>query len=119
MAHKPRPNLKELKPFIGEWGLPTLSRRIEKRLNSSIEELKAFHDAIVPRLEEIIDYLNQFPLDAIPEEDKPLSYATLAALEVENPVNKWNSATLEDAVDPRRFRIKTDFYDTTWESGYN
>lgn len=102
----------DLLPFAG-WALPTVEQRVAKRLNSSYEDIKRFHDAVVPRLEEIIVLLNRFPFDGVPHQLKPLGYIALAALAVENPVNKWQSAHLEDACDPRRFSIKGNFYDTT------
>jgi hypothetical protein len=106
------PDFKALEPFIAIWGLPTLEQRRERRINSTLDELRQFHDAVIPRLEEIVAFLNQFPVDRIPEAHKTLSYMTLALCEIDDPVNKWHSVILEEALDPRRFTVKKSFYDT-------
>jgi len=109
---------RELDAIVAEWGLPTMQQRIEKRLNSSMQELRQFHDSMLPHLEKIIEFLNQFPVDAIPEQYKPLANAALAMCEVDDPVNKWRSVLLEEALDPRRFTIKSSFYDTEWQPSF-
>jgi hypothetical protein len=107
------PDFSELDDHVAAWGLPTLQQRREKRLHCTFEELKSFHDAMMPRLEEIIAFLDQFPVAAIPPAFTQLADAVLAMCEVDDPVSKWRSVLLEDALDPRRFTIKKTFYDTT------
>ncbi len=68
---------------------------------SSIEELRAFHDAIVPRLKELIDFLNTFPVQEIPQQYRPLSYAVLAALATDDAVHIWRRPTLTRSPVPR------------------
>jgi len=109
---------KALDPHVAQWGLPTLQQRREKRLNSTLLELREFHDAMLPHLEAIIEFMNQFPPDRVPDEHKALGYAALAMCEVDDPVNKWRSVTLSDALDPRHFRIKKNFFDTTPPRGF-
>lgn len=111
-AQKPE-DFSELDGFVAVWGLPTMQGRIEKRLTSSLAELRAFHDAMLPRLPQIIDFLNQFPVNAIPAEYQPLANAALAMCDVDDPVNKWRSPVLDEALDPRRFTVKTSFYDAS------
>lgn len=102
----------ELEPLLHEWGLPTTRDRVVKRMNSSFEELEAFHAAMSPRLEEIIQFLNQFPLDAIPEEHRPLAWTALAMCEVDDAVSKWGAPTSPGACSPLRFSPKKNFNDT-------
>jgi hypothetical protein len=111
MSAPKEPDFSELEPFIRTWGLPTTQERMVKRLNSTFDELKAFHAAMLPRLDEIIQFLNQFPLNAIPERYRPLADAALAMCEVDDPVSKWGTVTLPEAGDPRRFTPKKSFYD--------
>lgn len=66
---------------------------------------------MMPRLEEIIEYLNQFPIAEIPEADQPLANAALAMCEVDSAVNKWKSPTLESGIDIRRILDKAHLYD--------
>lgn len=100
-----------LESYVEQWGLPTWMERREKRLASSFAELKAFHDALLPEAENIIEFLNQFPPDDIPKPYRKLSYAVLALSEVDRPVNRWGQVILESCVDARRILPKASFYD--------
>jgi hypothetical protein len=51
---------------FGGWSLPTENERYAKRLASSMDELQAFYDAAFPRMEAGANYLDQFPLEAMP-----------------------------------------------------
>jgi hypothetical protein len=101
----------DLEPFVKEWGLPTTHDRLVKRLNSSFEDLQSFHAAMSPRLDGIIEFLNQFPLDAIPEDYQALARTTLAMCEVDDAVSKWGAPTSPLAASPLRFTAKKSFYD--------
>ncbi len=79
----------DLEPFAKEWALATGPERARQRLSSSIEKIRAFYDAMLPRMDEIITYLNQFPLEKIPEQAKPLFYLTLSLAEVSRPVELY------------------------------
>lgn len=105
------PDFSDLTPHIETWGLETRSERVNKHLTSSFEEIKVFHDAIAPRVEEILVFLDQFPVDAIPDEHIKLSYALLALAEIDASVNSWKSAILPYMADPRLWTLKSSFYD--------
>jgi len=106
-----QPDFSELTPFIEIWGLESAHARLDRRSTASMDELVAFHRAIVPRLAEIIDFLNQFPLDEIPDEHKPLAYAALAICEVDDPIHLWKAPNLDLFSDPRLWRVKESYYD--------
>lgn len=93
------------------WALPTMQERRQRRLTSTLDELKDFHAAMLPHLEALIEFLNQFPVDNIPKEYQPLTWLALAMCEVDDPVSKWRSVTLDEALDPRKFTLKRSFYD--------
>ena len=105
------PDFSDLDRHVAEWGLETAHARLHKRVSGSLEEQQMFHAAIVPRLEAIIEFLNQFPLTAIPAEHLPLAYTALAVCEVDDAVSQWHAATLGIASDPRTWRVKEHFYD--------
>ncbi|HEY8857290.1 MAG TPA: hypothetical protein VIM43_08050 [Rugosibacter sp.] len=107
----PRPETSGLENHLTTWGLPTTEKRLVKRLSSNMEEVRSFYDAMLPRLPEFIEYLNQFPLDAIPEEAHQLAWASLAMCEVDNAINKWNHITLDTGIDITRMIPKTNFPD--------
>ena len=92
----------DLEPFIG-WALAKESERTRKRLSSAMEEIQAFYDAMLPRMEAIFDYLNQFPLEQMPEDAKPLFYLTLSLAEVADAVELYKQPGVIDGFDPYRF----------------
>jgi hypothetical protein len=58
----------DLEPFAERWVLPTMNERYQRRLESTMEEMKAFYDAMEPRGDEIFDSIGQFPFDDLPEQ---------------------------------------------------
>jgi len=89
------PELRDLAPYLAKWGRPTRRARAAVRLASSMAEIQAFHDALLSRLPALVDFLDGFAPDAIPEAYRPLAYAVLALCEVENPIYKWRRPILE------------------------
>jgi hypothetical protein len=100
-----------IEPFLKEWGLPTLAERVQKRTASSMEQISAFYEAMLPHMEEIIAHLNRFPLDAIPEDSRQLANAALAMCEIDNPV-RWGEVLLPSGFDVLSMVEKTSLYDS-------
>ena len=69
MSHSPwlPEQFADLEPFAHDWALPTGAERYERRLHSSMEALQAFYDAVFPRAEEMLSYLDGFELEDLPE----------------------------------------------------
>lgn len=101
----------DLQPWVAQWGLADPQARLRLRSASTLAELEAFHRAIVPRLEAIIEHLNRYRLDAIPEHLQPLAWTALAACEVDDAVRLWQAPVLDHADDPGRWRVKAHFND--------
>ena len=60
------PQFADLEPFV-DWSLPTENTRLEKRLTSTMDEIRAFYDAFLPRATEALTYLNDFALNDMPD----------------------------------------------------
>ena len=101
----------ELDDYIAAWGLPTAHERLARRAQASMAEIRAFYDAIVPQLDDIIGFLNGFPVDDIPEQYRPLAWTALAACEIDDAVNIWHAPNLDFASDMRTWRVKESQYD--------
>lgn len=106
-----KPDFSELSRFVSEWGLANSSERVARRANSSMAQIDSFHEAMLPRLEEVIDYLNTFAIGDIPDEDMPLAYAALAMCEIDNPV-RWKEVNLSSGYDVLAMREKKTLYDS-------
>jgi len=100
-----------LKPYIEHWGLATAAARLQRRVDTNLNELQSFYDAVSPHLEAILEYLNQHPIDEIPESDKPLAYMALALCEVDDAIHMWKASNLEYISDPVIWRTKTAYSD--------
>jgi hypothetical protein len=86
----------DLEPFTA-WCLPTEPERHAKRLASTMEEMFAFYDAITPRAESALAYLDQLPLDALPDGEKNLLWLLQAMVMVSFPVEVWRQPRVPDS----------------------
>jgi hypothetical protein len=62
------PEFSDLEPWVAEWCLDSEPARYAKRLSSTMDEIQAFYDAMMPRAEDAIRHLEKFPLDDLPED---------------------------------------------------
>lgn len=58
----------ELEEFAQTWCLPNESERWNRRMSSSMADMRRFYDAFFPRLDEAIDYCDKFSLDDMPDD---------------------------------------------------
>lgn len=81
----------ELTPFL-DWALPSADERQTKRRTATREQLKAFYDAMLPRLEEILAQADAHPLGKLPEELRTLYYMALSMAEVAPHIELYGGA---------------------------
>ena len=86
----------DLEPFA-DWGLPTERERYAKRLSSTMDELQAFYDAAFPRFEAAATYLEQYSMDALPDDAKQLLWLYCALVTVSFPVEAWRQPRVPDS----------------------
>ncbi len=86
----------DLEPYAG-WALPTERERYNKRVASTMGELQAFYDAAFPRLEDAMAYLDQYALDALPEDATRLLRLYCALVTVSFPVEVWRQPRVPDS----------------------
>lgn len=100
------PQYADLARFTPEWLLRTEQARYQKLLNTDIEDLRVFYDAMMPRLEEITLFLNRYPLDAMPAEVKNLFDLAMTFMESAHPIDlRWRTTDIEDKFPAERFRF--------------
>lgn len=88
------------------WSLATEQERSEKRQASAMDEIKAFYDAMLARMEEILPYLEQFPLEKMPEDAQRLLHLTLSLAEVAPAVELFGQPAVLDGYDIKRFTVQ-------------
>ena len=92
----------DLEPFLA-WSLTTEAERQRKRMSSSMQEIQAFYDAILPRMDAIIAYLDQFPLNTMPPDAQRLLQLTFSLAEIAAAVELFKQPTVADGYDASRF----------------
>lgn len=85
-----------LEPFAG-WALPTERERYDKRVASTMEELQSFYDAAFAHFQDALTYLDQFPLDAMPDDARHLTWLYCALVTVSFPVEVWRQPRVPDS----------------------
>jgi hypothetical protein len=62
-----------------------------------MDEMQAFYDVAFPRLEDAIEYLNQFDLNALPDDAKHLMWLCYSLVNVSFPVEVWRQPRVPDS----------------------
>lgn len=92
----------QLGPFVQDWAHASKTERQNKRFYSSMEELQTFYDAILPRIDEILAYLNRFTLEQMPQDARRLFYLSLSLAEVAPAVELFKQPRVPDGFDVTR-----------------
>src|SRR5262245_57504654 len=85
------------------WSLATEPERSKKRQASTMAEIKAFYDAMLARSEDVLQYVEQFPLEKMPTDAQRLFYLTLSLAEVAPAVELFGQPNVIDGYDINRF----------------
>jgi len=86
----------DLERFVQDWCLDSEPERYAKRLSSTMDEIQAFYDAVFPRAEEAIQYLEKFPLDDLPEDAFRLLKLLYSLILMSFPVEIWKQPYIPD-----------------------
>jgi hypothetical protein len=93
-----------LEPYA-DWVIPSMRGRVRKRVSSSLAEARSLYEAVAPRLEEILTYLDQFKMDQLPEREMRLLDLTLALAEIATCVEFYNSMSVPKGVEHDRLPL--------------
>jgi hypothetical protein len=84
----------DLAPYLA-WALPTDRERSIKRQSSTMAEINAFYQAMLPRMDEILSYLAQYPPEQVPADAQRLFYITLSLAKIAPAVEMYGEPTAE------------------------
>ena len=87
----------DLEPFVADWALPTRARRYEARLSKPYDELVRFYDAMAPRAEEAIAYLDELDINALPDDAAGLLQLLYSMILVSYSVNVFKQNRIPDS----------------------
>src|SRR5215470_17569131 len=100
------PEFAQLESYAATWCLPTEPERWAQRLRSSMDEMRAFYDAVFPRAEEAIACCERFPLDDMPAEAERLLQLLYSLLMVSYAVEVWKQPEVINSGSARIDRIR-------------
>jgi len=95
-------SFKDLEP-LAAWALETETARSRKRQASTMAEIQAFYDALLPRMQAVLSYLNRFPPDGLPVQEARLFYLSLALAEVAPAVELFQQPSEPDTYPVEKF----------------
>ena len=87
----------DLEPQVARWALPTRRERYHQRLTTPFDQIVAFYDAVAPRAEEAIGYLDGRSLDALDEPDTRLLQLLYSFILVSYAVNVFHQPKIPDS----------------------
>ena len=93
---------KDLEDLARVWSLPTETERSAQRNRSSREQLAALNDSLLPRIEAVFAYLDQFNLDSLPDDAKRLLFLTLSLAEIAPMLHFYNGEPPAHVLDSSR-----------------
>ena len=92
----------DLEPFVG-WALPDEVGRGRRRGSVPMPEIQAFYDAMLPRMEAVMGFLNALPLNALPAEAERLMHMVLSLAEIGPAVEFYGEPAVIDGFPTERF----------------
>ena len=72
----------DLEVFVADWSLVTQRERERQRAASTAGELTTLYQVLLPRLDAMLEYLNQYELGRLPADAKRLFYLSLSFAEI-------------------------------------
>lgn len=102
----------DLEGLVAEWVHPDVVSRMAKRQGSSIADLKAFYETMLPRGEAALAHLRQFALGELPAEVENLLRLMLMLAEVAPAVEWYNDPMVYDGFPIERVHFLRQISDT-------
>jgi hypothetical protein len=94
-----------IESLIAEWVLPDSRSRAAKRQGSTMAEVTAFYEAMLPVARPAVEYLRGHALEDLPPEGVLLLKLMLSLAEVSTAVEWYGSPTVPDSFDFARFQL--------------
>ncbi|MDD3651131.1 hypothetical protein [Immundisolibacter sp.] len=95
----------DLEPLCAVWAIGDEAARNRKRLASSMAELQDFYNALLPRMDAIIQHLNVRPLDSLAPGEQTLLDLALMFMEVAPAVEIYKDPDVPWGFAAERFHI--------------
>lgn len=90
---------------LSKWALPTERERNVLRRSSDYADITDLYNTVLARIDTVLDYLDEFPLDNMPEDAGRLLLLALALSEVAPAVEYYGQPTVIAGFDADRVTI--------------
>jgi hypothetical protein len=93
--------------FTDMWALPTRAERFRQRVTARFDDVKAFYDAMLPQMDDIVAHLNTFPIaerGKLPGAESNLLFLALSFMEVALAVECFGASD-NTVLDPAKTEI--------------
>lgn len=71
-----------------------------------MEEIRAFYDALRPRIEEVVEYLDARPLDGLSDEESRLIWLALAWMDASRSIEVLGTPDVRYGLAADRFKVQ-------------
>jgi hypothetical protein len=100
------PEFSELEQFVAEWSIEDGHQRYVKRVNSSMEEIQVFYDAVFPHAEEAVAFVDKFDYaEPLPEDVANLRNLLYSLITVSLAVELWKQPRVKHSANTILTRV--------------
>ena len=97
----------DLAPYAKTWGqLESQDERYLHRQHCKMKEIKAYYDATAPRLDEIFDHLDNYPMNDLPAPEALLFRTAMGLTEAAMAIEVFNQPCVPYAPFPHMMSIE-------------
>ena len=79
----------DLEPYAARWSRATEAERWAERMGSTMPAMQAVYDAVLPGVQDALEYCDRFPLDDMPNDAVHLLQLIYSFVIVSFPVELW------------------------------
>ncbi len=95
----------DLEEFVDHWDVPTSNERWHRRAGTDYGEIVRFYEAMTLRMEEATAYVEQYPLDDMPEDAGCLFRLLLALMQASMAVELHQASRVPHSPFPHTLKI--------------
>jgi hypothetical protein len=95
----------DLAPFVDKWAMGNFDDRYRARVISQQAEIAQFYNALLPRMDAIMSYLDDFELGALPEDTELLNNLAMSFMTVAPAVELFRQPLVPYGFDWSRLSV--------------
>ncbi|WP_326547482.1 hypothetical protein QGN32_04670 [Mycolicibacterium sp. ND9-15] len=100
------PEFSQLEHLVPEWAIEDGHERYVKRVNTPMQEIRAFYDEIFPYAEEAVAYIDKFDYsEPLPEDVANLRNLLYSLITVSLAVELWNQPRVKHSANTILTRV--------------